>query len=289
MKRVLVIAVLLLFLLPGCRNTTPQAQIVATTAPLYEFTKALCEGTDIRVAQLITENVSCLHDYTLQSGQMHLIESADLVILSGFGLEDFLDDPIKSAKLVSDASAGIEPIYRDPHDHSEHNHSHETDPHIWLSPENAAKMADNIYDTLLSNYPKQKDTFYANYRILSGKFAELSKYAEDHLATLACRDLITFHDGFSYMAEAFDLHILHAIEEESGSEASAAELISICQLIKEKQIPAIFTETNGSDSAANIIAKETGVPVYTLNMAMSETGYFEAMYHNINTLKEALE
>lgn len=288
MKRYFALTILLLLLLSGCENAAPQVNIVATTAPVYEFTKAICEETDILVAQLITENVSCLHDYTLQSGQMHLLESADLVILSGFGLEDFLEDPLNSANKVADASVGIEPICIETHNHKQHNHSHETDPHIWLSPENAAKMANNIYTALVSHYPEHKDAFYANYQNLSGKLTELSKYAEDALSTLSCRDLITFHDGFSYMAEAFDLHILRAIEEESGSEASAAELISTCQLVKENHLPAIFTEVSSSNSAAKIIANETDVQIFTLNMAMSETGYFEAMYRNINTLKEAL-
>ena len=41
------------------------------------------------------------------------------------------------------------------------------------------------------------------------------------LESLSCRELITFHDGFSYFADAFDLTILRAMEEEAGSEASA--------------------------------------------------------------------
>lgn len=289
MKRVLIFAILILFLLSGCKHTAPQVQIVATTAPVYEFTKVICEGTNIQVAQLITDNVSCLHDYTLQAGQMHLIESAELLILSGFGLEGFLEDPIKSAKFVIDASVGIEPMCEEIHNLGEHNHSHDTDPHIWLSLENATKMAENIYITLTNVYPDHKNMFDNNFEILSDKFTELSKYAKDNLSDLSCRELITFHDGFSYMANAFDLHILRAIEEESGSEASASELISICQLVNENNIPAIFTEKNGSDSAANIISGETGAKVYTLDMAISGTGYFEAMYHNIHTLKEALE
>ena len=287
MKRFFALTILLLLLLSGCENAAPQVNIVATTAPVYEFTKAICEETDILVAQLITENVSCLHDYTLQSGQMHLLESADLVILSGFGLEDFLEDPLNSANKVADASVGIEPICIETHNHKQHNHSHETDPHIWLSPDYAAKMAKNIYTTLVNDYPDYKDTLDRNYQILSGKFDKLSKYAKNTLSNLACRELITFHDGFSYMADVFDLHILRAIEEESGSEASASELISICKIIEGNNIPAIFTEKNGSISAAKIIQRETGVRVYALDMAIS-TGYFEAMYHNINTLKEAL-
>jgi hypothetical protein len=40
--------------------------------------------------------------------------------------------------------------------------------------------------------------------------------------------------------------------------------------------------------AARIIAAETGVSLYALDMAMSGDSYFEAMYHNIDTIKEAL-
>ena len=42
-------------------------------------------------------------------------------------------------------------------------------------------------------------------------------------------------------------------------------------------------------AAASIIAKEAGINTYALDMAMSGNSYFTAMYHNINTLKEALQ
>ena len=110
----------------------------------------------------------------------------------------------------------------------------------------------------------------------------------NRLSSLSCRELITFHDGFSYLAESFDLTILEAVEEESGSEASAQELIELVELVQSHQLPAIFTESNGSASAADIIAAESGAAVYTLDMAMAGEDYFEAMYHNIDTIKEAL-
>ena len=91
------------------------------------------------------------------------------------------------------------------------------------------------------------------------------------------------------MAEAFDLTILHTIEEESGREASAADLIEMISIVSEHKIPAIFTEKNSSGAAASIIAAETGVRTYALDMAMSGDSYFTAMYHNIDTLKEALQ
>ena len=101
--------------------------------------------------------------------------------------------------------------------------------------------------------------------------------------------MITFHDGFGYFADAFDLHILEAIEEESGSEASAQELKEMITLVRDHQLPAVFTEVNGSASAADIIASETGTKVYSLDMAMAGNDYFDAMYRNIDTIREAMK
>ena len=78
------------------------------------------------------------------------------------------------------------------------------------------------------------------------------------------------------------------MEEESGSEASASELKELIGLVDDHQLPAIFTEVNGSASAAQIIAAQTGIKTYALNMAMSGSDYFAAMYQNIDTIKEAL-
>ena len=78
------------------------------------------------------------------------------------------------------------------------------------------------------------------------------------------------------------------MEEESGREASAKELIHLIEEVEHHNLPAIFTEKSGSVSAAGIIARETGCKSFTLDMAMAGKSYFEAMYHNINTIKEAL-
>ena len=115
----------------------------------------------------------------------------------------------------------------------------------------------------------------------------LLDYGTTQLSDLSFRELITFHDGFAYFAHCFDLTVLEAVEEESGSEASAQELKHLIELVREHQLPAVFTETNGSTASAELICAETGITAFRLDMAMS-TGYFDAMYHNIKTVKEAL-
>lgn len=286
----ILIAVTLSVLLCGCAGSAGNGRIAATTLPVWEFSSRLCAGTPITVTRLVTEQVSCLHDYSLNVRQVKAAESAETIIISGAGLEDFLDDLLVNASVI-DASEGVGLLCGEEHEHEHHHeegHHHEEDPHIWLSPENAQVMARNICAGLSVRYPAYKNTFEANLTVLLRDLDTLRQYGEDTLSTLKCRNLITFHDGFSYFADFFGLTIVKAVEEESGSEASAQELIELITLVEEQSLPAIFTEASGSTSAASIIARETGCGVFSLDMAMAGDSYFDAMYHNIDTIKEAL-
>ena len=292
-RKILLFIILIVLFLSGCTTTAPQAQIAATTLPVYEFTAHLCEGTGLTVTQLVTEAVSCLHDYSLNVRQVRSAEAAELVVISGAGLEEFMDDLLEG-KNVIDSSADI-PLLEGAHEHdhgheesSHRDHHHEEDPHIWLSPANAKIMAQNIAAGLARQYPQHTAVFESNLSSLLEDLDTLQAYGEQQLSSLLCRELITFHDGFAYLADSFHLTILEAVEEESGSEASAAELIHLIEEVNHHKLPAIFTETLGSVSAARTIAAETGASVYELDMIMHGESYFDAMYHNIDTLKGAL-
>ena len=293
MRRICLILLLVCLLLSGCQTADTPAMVVATTLPVYDFTVALCQSTDITVERLINESVSCLHDYSLSVSQVKAVESAEIIVCSGAGLEDFLRDLLENSVKV-DASAGISLLCTShSHDHDDHaHHAHEDtqefDAHIWLSPANASCMAKNIAAGLIDHYPQHEQQIQNNLTVLLQNLDVLQQYGQQTLSELRSRDLITFHDGFSYFADSFDLHILEAVEEESGSEASAKELIHLITLVQDHKLPAIFTETHGSVSAANVISRETGANIYALDMCMGDTGYFEAMYRNIDTIKEAL-
>ena len=288
---IVLILAMILAMMAGCSAPGREGgQIAATTLPVYDFTQRLCEGTGLTVTRLVTEQVSCLHDYSLNVNQVKASEAAETIVISGAGLEDFLGDILQEDKVI-DASAGIELLESHHHHHDEAEqepHDHEHDPHLWLSPVHAGTMARNICAGLTQAYPQHQQALEANLNALLADLDELQAYGEAQLAELGCRELVTFHDGFAYFAQAFDLTILEAMEEESGSEASAQELTGLIDLVKEHQLPAVFTEKNGSDSAASVISSETGAEVFALDMAMSGDSYFDSMYYNIDTLKEAL-
>ena len=202
----MIIAGLLSVLLCGCTPSAQNARVAATTLPVWEFSSRLCAGTPITVTRLVTEQVSCLHDYSLNVRQVKAAESAETIVMSGAGLEDFLDDLLVNASVI-DTSEGIDLLCGEEHEdehHHEEGHHHEEDPHIWLSPENAKTMARNICAGLSARYPEYKQTFEDNLDPLLHDLDALRNYGNDTLSKLQCRKLITFHDGFSYFAESFD-------------------------------------------------------------------------------------
>ncbi|MBE6951683.1 MAG: zinc ABC transporter substrate-binding protein [Ruminococcaceae bacterium] len=293
MKKIVPILLCAALLLSACAPA-PQAQIAATTLPVYQFTARIVEGSGLTVTRLVTESVSCLHDYTLTVRQMKAIEGARVVVLSGAGLEEFLGDALSSAHRVIDSSEGIALLEGGHHHHhegeeEEHHHEHEHDPHLWLSPVCAMAQAENICAGLSDEYPEHAELFEENLAGLLHDLQELEDYGRKQLSGLTNHEILTFHDGFTYLAHEFGIEIVEAIEEESGSEASAKELIHLVEEVRRHGIRAIFVEENGSGSAASIIAAETGANLSILSMAMSGDDYFAAMYANIDNLKEALQ
>ena len=264
--------------------------VVATTYPVYLLADAVIgEEAGVNLALMIDQSISCLHDYTLSVENMRLLDGADAVLLSGAGLEDFLDDALAAAgDLVQvDCSQGVDllPSQEDPG---------ESDPHYWMDPARACQMVENLAQGLSQLLPESADAFAANAQAAQDAILDAYAQEQEALADLSCRELITFHDGFSYFAEAFDLTILRAIEEESGSEASAQEVSQILQEVESHSLPAIFTEKNGSDSTAQVIQRESGVAIYQLNLLMSGdkdtdglAAYIAGMDANVAVIQEA--
>lgn len=291
MKKLILPLLLACTLLLGGCGAQKTYEIVATTAPVWQFANAVCEDTGLEVGLVVSDSVSCLHDYTLSVRQMVAIEKAQVVILSGLGLETFLTDTLEDKEqTISCAGEGVSLLpMGDGHDHDGHDHEAEWDPHIWLDPDNAAAMTRNIAEGLAALYPEYAESFSQNAEAYCQQLSALKEECLQELRDLRCRQLITFHDGFAYFAHAFGFEIAASMEEEAGSEASAKDLKILTELILSEGIPAVFVEKNGSRAAASILAGETGCGVYVLDTVMSpDSSYFEAIRANVRAVKEAM-
>ena len=297
---VLSLSLLLLLLTSGCGSAAPAAtepdrlSIVATTYPVFLLTQMVTDGVDgISLHPLINQPISCPHDYSLTVNDMMAVETADVLIQNGAGLEPFLSDILDAypSLPVIDSSAGVSLLKYQGHDATEEN-----DPHIWLDPSRAAQMVENIGAELSKQDPDHTDAYLQNAEKAAGQLREYGQSLAAEMANLPNRELITFHDGFGYLADACDLTILKSIEEEAGSEASAQDIAEIAALVKSKNIPAVFCEANGSDSAAQTISRETGATVATLSLMMSGSeerttpnAYYTIMDQNADSLRAALQ
>ena len=305
MRRIPLAALLaaLLLALSGCAPGAPEEarlHIVTTTYPTYLFASAVTRGVEgVQVDRLDTGSASCLHDYTLSARDMRKIEGADVLVLNGAGLEEFMEDALATSDAaVIDCSVGVDLLENLAHDHEEgdegdHDHGH-YDPHFWMSPARAGQMVAQIREGLCQVDPEYEASYSGNAAVAGGQLEELNRELTELFSAPEgtggeISGLITFHDGFQYFARDFDLPLLAAIEEEAGSEASAREIVEITGLVQEYHIPVIFTEVNGSDATARAIARETGCAVAQLTMVMDGpddqlSRYCDALLENARTI-----
>jgi len=296
MKKQLPALLLILALLSGCVPHTEEEasgalHVLATTYPVYLFTTSITrDAPGVEVELLVKEQVSCLHDYTLTVTDMKAVERADVIVINGAGLEEFLSDALSlSAAAVIDCSQGIALLPAGgEHGHEGHGEE-EYDPHIWLDEANAAVMLGNILRGLAALDEANAGLFEAN----CGRAQAALEEGKRELGELRSQSLITFHDGFAYFARAHGLTILKAVEEEEGATIPASELREVISLVEAWDVPAIYTEKNGSGAAAKAIARETGVQLGQLDMIMSGGGtgieaYLDAMGKNCDAILEGL-
>lgn len=304
MKRIVAL-LLCLLLLGGCAPAAQEADqvnIVATTYPTYLAALTVTDGVEgVSVSRLDTGSVSCLHDYTLTVNDMKKLSRADIIVLNGAGMEDFMSDALASSSAtVIDCSAGAALLpAAGHHDHEHHDHEHDAhfDAHYWMDPSEMVTMVDAVLAELLFSLDPQhaarmvENTYRAQHLLRLCRTENRGRLTQAALNA----QLITFHDGFAYFADAFDLPLLASIEEEAGSEASAKEIIHITELVRAHDLPAIFTEVNGSDATAQAIRRETGCAVFALSMVMDGrepsgddvspiVPYIEAINSNIDTV-----
>ena len=300
MRRLAALACALALALTGCGGPPAEddaLRVLATTYPAYLFTTAVAEGAEgVEVDLLVNQPTSCLHDYTLTVADMKAVQRADVIVMNGAGLEDFLSDALAGSEaVVIDCSAGLELLPAQGHEG--HHHETEYDPHFWMDPNYAARMVEAIVQGLSALDAGGADLFRLNGDLARQTLAGAAADWAGRLESWQGRSIITFHDGFQYFARFLGLDLYRAIEEEEGATASARELKEIIAALRSRAaeglgtIP-VFTEVNGSDASAGVIARETGCPLGQLTMVMSGAGtgirpYLDAMEQNIQAITEA--
>ncbi len=310
MKRLLTLLLALLLL------ATPAGamgeNVVTSFFPIYVFALNLTQGLDgVTVESLTAPETGCLHDYQLQTGDMKLLDRADVFLINGAGMEGYLANvfDVFPELPVVDASVGVELLescLEHDHDHThdaaegendeeEHDHAHELNAHIWLDAQNAALMVTNLAQGLMEQLPEHAEVIAANRDSYILRLNALDAELKAALADLPHADIITFHEAFPYFAEAYGLHVAAVLNHEPEDALSPRALAELCHTVEHLGAPPLFIEPQYEDSAAQTVARETGAPIYTLDPIVTGpagdvplTFYEDAMRANLAVLLEAL-
>ena len=280
--------------------------VVTTTYILRDLTEEIA-GDKATVTCLIPKGQG-VHGFEPSPKDMNRVNEADLFIYNGAGLESFTDRLKETAEgdaTFVEASEGIELLkgghhhhhdedadHDHDHDAAEHDHEHEgMDPHVWMAPENAEEMAENICEALSAKDPDNAAYYKANYEKLSEKFDALDDSFENVLAKAKHKDIVVSHEAYGYLAKEYGLNQIPIEGINSESEPDPKAMKAIVDEMKAKGIKTVFTEPNEDDKIAQTVASEAGAEVKELDPMEyeSDKNYFERMESNLKILESALQ
>ena len=265
-------------------------RVLASFLPMEIFTRNVVGDTPgVTVESLLPASMGCPHDYALTPGDMKKIASADLFVANGFGMEEFLGEPVRRANpriRVVETARGVRPI------RGGHDDPGDVNPHTWVSPRNAILQVREIEKALSAARPADADAFRRNADAYVSRLSALAAEFEGEAKRFRRRNIVTFHNVFDYLARDLGLTVVGEIETAPGQQPSAGEIRNLARTIRERGVPAVFSEPQYSPKIAEALGREAGVPVRVLDPVATGsptlTAYEDAMRRNLVTLKEAL-
>lgn len=286
-------AVLLLHARPPQTDQSGKLNVVASFYPLAFFAGEI--GGEYAAVTNITPAGSEPHDYEPTAQDIARIEQSNLLILNGGGLEAWgskiSENTDRNKTHIVAAAEGLTA------QNAEEKGKVITDPHVWLSPVLAQKMADAILRGFIAADPLHRDAYGANAVMLKAKLADLDLSYRDGLKNCMKKDIITSHAAFGYLADAYHLHRVSVAGLSPDEEPSPASLANIAQFAKKNNVRYIFFESLASPKLAQTLAREIGARILALNPIEGLTieeiaagkNYFTQMQDNLTNLELALQ
>ena len=260
----------LVLLAAGCGSESSaedgQVKVVATTTQVADFVREVGGGA-VAVEQILQPN-SDPHDYEPRPSDVEAVADAELVFVSGRGLDDWAEELVSDsggdAEIVDLGATGpIRLAGEGQEDESE------LDPHWWHDPRNVEAAVPAIENALVAADRPRK--------------AELARNANAYMAELEALDagiakcidsvppsrrkLVTDHDAFGYFANRYGIEVVGAVipSQTTQAQTSAKDLSELAETIEAENVRAVFPESSLSADVAEAIARQTGASAeYTL-------------------------
>lgn len=280
------LALAAVFMAPVAMAKTVDA--VASFSVLADIVKEV-GGDRVVVKSLVGPNGDP-HSFEPTPQDSQSLAKADVVFVSGLGLEGWMDRLIKASGYngkVIVTSQGI--TTRSMEDDGETV----TDPHAWNSMKNGVIYATNVMNALIAADPEDADYFRQHGSAYIAKLNKLDTWAQKSFAAIPQekRRILTSHDAFGYFGQRYHVSFISPVGFSTESEASAADVAGLITQLKETHIHSYFIENQTDPRLVKQIASAAGAkPGGELYPeALTEKGgpadsYVAAFTHNVNAM-----
>lgn len=279
MKKILLI--FLTLILSSCSKPVEHEgfNVVTSFFPYHSMANYLADES-INLVNIMPLNME-VHDFEPSPKDLVLLENADLLIVHGDGLEDWLDTVLKSIK-----NPNLKVLVM-----ADYVELNTEDPHTWLSPKKAFVQFKAIKDAFVSLNPEESNTYNDKYDKLKINFEDLIQSYES-LETYRGQSIIVDHLAYSHLLSPYGINQKSVFKRFNSDEASAIDIEKMIEFIKENSIHSIFETNNTQSKVSDVLIKETGIErlrLSTLEKSDGTDDYISLMYTNLESLKKGLE
>jgi ABC-type Zn uptake system ZnuABC Zn-binding protein ZnuA len=296
--------------LTGCTAAKPDngaasggLSIVATTTQVADLTRNVVgETAGVRVTQLVKPNQSA-HAFDPSAADLAALGRADVLVINGVSLEEWLGDAIDASGfrgVTIDSSTGIAvAVAAAGNDQSTPASAPPvSNPHIWTDVANAEAMVRTIEKGLSAASPADAAAFAVAAAAYERRLVELDTWIRTNLDQVPAEErlLVSNHDAFGYFTAAYGITYVGSVipSFDDNAEPSAAAIDRLVAAIKATGVKAVFSEASINPKAADTIARQAGVEVYSgddalygdsLGPAGSDGAtYIAAQVHNVSLI-----
>jgi hypothetical protein len=251
---------------PSASATAPDDtyQVVTTTSIFADLAK-MALGDSAHVESIVPAGAD-VHTFEPSPSDVERIQSADLIIANGLGLDGWIGSLIEAAG-KGDADTlllgeGLDKesgwIYL-----SNAKTPDAADPHIWLDPKGAALYVQRIADRVSGDAPNLAQRITRSSVAGIQKISDIDQVLAGQFAAIdpSRLKIVTMHDAFGYFARAYAINIVGVAVASPGQDPSAQEIRALIDAIRTAGVTALFSEVQLPSKVLDQIAAETGTTV----------------------------
>lgn len=171
----------------------------------------------------------------------------------------------------------------------------EMDPHLWQDVANAKAYVRTIRDRLTSLDPGRASHYHDAAQVYLERLdsTDVEVAAIYRSISPERRQLVTTHDGYAYLARAYDMQVAGFVSPNPGVEPSTRDIIALSRTLRDLHVPAVFLEPAQARSPGTLgtLARDTGVaicPIYSDYFSGPVATYIDLVTTNAHTIKDCL-